>query len=88
MHLDASSYYLERREKMAILFHWHFELNSTNSQELLCKVFVETVCEKANLAYKRSKKWCSQNSRKLIYFDATTEVTRRKAGNVFYAVRL
>lgn len=73
---------------MAIPFHWYFELHATNSEESPCKVFGETVCEKANTAYKRAKRWCSQNDHKLVYFDATTTVAHHKANKRFYTLRL
>jgi hypothetical protein len=73
---------------MAIPFHWYFELHYTNSQEQLHKAFGETVCEKANTAYKRAKKWCSQNDHKLIYFDATTATAHHKANREIYTLLL
>jgi hypothetical protein len=73
---------------MAIPFHWHFKLHYTSSQELLHKDFGETVCEKANTAYKRAKKWCPQNDQKLIYFDTTTATTHHKANRERYTLLL
>jgi hypothetical protein len=55
VHLDASRYDLKGTRIMAVPFHWHFKLHYTSSQELLHKDFGETVCEKANTAYKRAK---------------------------------
>ena len=73
---------------MAIPFHWYFELHYTNSQELPHKVFGETVCERANTAFKRAKKWCSQNVHQIVYFDATTAVAHYKANKELYTLRL
>jgi hypothetical protein len=73
---------------MAVPFLWYFELHYTNSQDLLHKVSGETVCEKANAAYKRTKKWCSQNNNKLVYFDATTTVAHHKANERLCTLRL
>jgi hypothetical protein len=73
---------------MAIPFHWFFGLHDTNPYGLPHKVFGETVCEKANTAYNRAKKWCSQNGHELVYFDATTAVAHHNANEGLYTLRL
>ena len=73
---------------MAITIYWYLELNCTSFHELLHRVFDEIVCERANAAYRRAKKWCSPNGHGLVHFDCITAIAHHKDNRELYTLLL
>jgi len=55
---------------MAIPFRWFFVLHYQDQKGEEHINYGITTCEKANTAYNRAKKWCTENNHIMVYFDA------------------